>query len=612
MLSGKPADPESWYIFDGQRLEGPLSSLEMGEKIGANAIAPDDMVWSPEFGDWRPAHEILAHLEEMHAKTGEIGEDPLPAPTPSEPKASAPDYAHRRWWGRSYVMRHWRGELSLPISYFVNGFLASIVAMAVTYAVGSVLSEHYSPWTGFLGLSAIWGIIIALTVWQTVGIWRSATRHPSRGGRPFWATAAKFMVIVGLIQTASVLSNNAVPQIRESFRIVSGDPSVGAFHVRILNAGREVEFSGGIAFGATRELERILDAASEVQTVHLNSRGGRIGEAEKMHDLIRRRHLDTYTANECLSACTIAYLGGVKRYLNRRGRLGFHAGSFPGVPAGDMRSENQHIAAEVASWGVDRRFADKAYLSPAGGMWFPTHRELLRAHFVTQIADGQFALSGFGAHPTPEKVAAILKEASIFKAIAEVEPKTFDEITNQFYDGALKGVQEYKVTQKIRSYVIALLFKYLSSASDDAVFDFGNVLVDEIRTINAADPLACYAYLFPDPGHHLDVTRYIGRDLLHRELNATENIIRTGIHGHGLNTNKERTDALFQMVFAKIFKAYGTGVVKDIATMADEKTPLEKRKVCPAAGIFYSEIMSLPKADAAYLIRVMMSDQSPD
>ncbi len=290
-----------------------------------------------------------------------------------------------RWLGRSYVGEHWRGELSLPVSYFINGFLGTVAATVIVFAISETVSENYAPWPGFLAFVGVWGVLLLVSLWQMVGIWRSANNHPKHGGRVFWAGVAKFMVIIGVLQTALVVAQNGWPQIRESFSIIAGDPAVGTFELRLMNEGTEIEFAGGIPFGAAEELTKFLNDVPQVHTIHLNSHGGRIGAAEKLRNLIRERRLNTYVSVQCLSACTVAYLGGRERYLHPEGRLGFHASSFSGVSEMDLRSENQRIANDAVSMGVARRFAEKAYLSPSDSMWFPTTQELIEAHFVTRI-----------------------------------------------------------------------------------------------------------------------------------------------------------------------------------------------------------------------------------
>jgi hypothetical protein len=178
------------------------------------------------------------------------------------------------WLSQSYVGRHWRGELSLPVSYFVNGLLMGFAATAVVFAISArLLGEGYAPWPGFLAFVGLWGFVLLVSLWQIVGIWRAADNHPMRGGRVFWARVAKFLMIIGALQTAWTFMQNGWPQIKESFLIVAGDPTVGTFTLRLMNAGTEIEFAGGIPFGAAQELDKLLSAAPlvhrGVQKIHL-------------------------------------------------------------------------------------------------------------------------------------------------------------------------------------------------------------------------------------------------------------------------------------------------------------------------------------------------------
>ena len=75
----------------------------------------------------------------------------------------------------------------------------------------------------FVAAAGIWAVLLLLTVWQQVGIWRSAGKHQSRGGTAFWAGAAKFMVVLGVLGSASVFLTKGVPQINELTKLAFGD-----------------------------------------------------------------------------------------------------------------------------------------------------------------------------------------------------------------------------------------------------------------------------------------------------------------------------------------------------------------------------------------------------
>ena len=52
---------------------------------------------------------------------------------------------------------------------------------------------------------AVFGLLEVVAVWQLVGIWRSADRHPDRGGRRFWAGVAKVMVFIAVLRKITEL-----------------------------------------------------------------------------------------------------------------------------------------------------------------------------------------------------------------------------------------------------------------------------------------------------------------------------------------------------------------------------------------------------------------------
>src|SRR5437660_1784692 len=95
----------------------------------------------------------------------------------------------------NYFARHWRGDLSLGISYWGNGFLASVVVGVAARVVAGLSVDLRTRMT----LSVlILALAIGASVWHLVGVWRSASNHYDRGGRRFWAGAAKLMVLISL------------------------------------------------------------------------------------------------------------------------------------------------------------------------------------------------------------------------------------------------------------------------------------------------------------------------------------------------------------------------------------------------------------------------------
>jgi hypothetical protein len=97
-----------------------------------------------------------------------------------------------------YISRHWRGELPLYVSFWVNGVLLHFVLAAILIALAAG-GAMYSNDSAF-DLLTVYGILALrlVAVWQLIGIWRSA-QSASR-----FARVARACVGIGWLYFAAV------------------------------------------------------------------------------------------------------------------------------------------------------------------------------------------------------------------------------------------------------------------------------------------------------------------------------------------------------------------------------------------------------------------------
>ncbi len=96
---------------------------------------------------------------------------------------------------KGYVRRHWRGQLSLPVSFWLNVFLLNI---ALTTTVGwSLEIEHPQNAARFLVMFSL--ITLLVYPWQVIGLWRCCSRIIEERGKAFWARAARVIVVLGIL-----------------------------------------------------------------------------------------------------------------------------------------------------------------------------------------------------------------------------------------------------------------------------------------------------------------------------------------------------------------------------------------------------------------------------
>lgn len=419
-----------WHVARGGRAYGPYTVAELRAMLREGSVVPHDLAWTPDGGDWRPLREALglpapaaaapppggagAASRPDSAPGGSAGvHGARPGRTvPATATAAAPaTTAGRR---RGWIRRHWRGELRLGRSYWVNTILLSALVLGgllwLETARGTLESDReIGPLAYALVLTALAGFRALLALWQAVGVWRSASRHPARGGRRLWAALAKLAVVLLLIGEGLVLGLDYAPMLLHAWRNTEPVP-VAAFLVRPLRGGAELEFRGQIRPGAAAALRRALAGpARGARVLHLTSPGGLLGEAHAMAALVRWYRLTTYVRSECISACPLVFVAARERVLREGARLGFHRPRYLDDGPVRQRSGRPMPEADRAAYraaGVPDWFLDRVDATPHARIWWPTPAELAQANVVRLFSDGSAYSAGRPLHRPGRKDAA--------------------------------------------------------------------------------------------------------------------------------------------------------------------------------------------------------------
>src|SRR5580704_8923483 len=368
------------FYAEGSKSVGPLSLADLRTILSLVSTPGEVLVWRDGFPNWERAENV----EELAVRSMQLrAESPsgvAPATVAAVPSVTTEARSQDGSAGvntirtANFIAKNWRGEYPLWISYWVFGVLANIAAAVIVILVPIVLTPKtgYNPISVVSTLVTIWLFVGSTVIWQLVGIWRSATRYIARRKRRVWGVLAKLAVIVSTVRVIAVFAQSGYPQIEEAARIAFlGDPGIPDYTLRIIKAGTEIEIFGGFKFGLNDDLVRILKAAPQARVVHLNSTGGRLGEAEKLYETIKERSLITYTSRRCLSACTLAFVAGRERWIYASAQLGFHAPTFPGASEEDLRDHTRNQRTLMLEAGVAPDFIDRALSTPNASIWQP-------------------------------------------------------------------------------------------------------------------------------------------------------------------------------------------------------------------------------------------------
>ena len=611
----------TWYIFKGKRKEGPYSFQQLLEMIDSGHLKPDDLVWKPGRADWNKAIDIpglfspptppaqpVSHFQEENASINELSPpqeigNPLFPAVSQHPAIS--NFSPLKIGNESYIFRHWHGTLPLPISYWVNGLLLSLVLFAVMRLIpwNDIVAEF--PKLLSSAVIFLWNFTAIVTIWQFVGIWRSASNYIRQGNSKAWGNLARVAVVFGTISAVTQFVSSGIPQVIEFSQIAIGNDPLGTYQLRVLRDATELEISGPIVFGLTDDVRRTLDAHPSAHIIHLNSEGGRVAEARKLRDLIDSRGLTTFTASGCFSACTLAYIAGHKRLIGKNGVLGFHQYSFPGIKSHRFKSEYEIDKKDWLARGFSRTFVDKAFSTPNNEMWKPTHQELFKWGIVTGYPESdEVAISGFKIRDL-ENIEAELSKIPLYSALKKYEPTTYDRIISEIQSGLQKGRSMAELRQKIVPLCAVVYLQRLPYASDSALFSFTDLLLKQMKMLYAVDPSLCYDYVYGVEGRtNLDATKYFPKDLQEKEFLVMAEVIRSAAVQRHQPPNQKQIQKQLENVVASLSQKYGD----DIKMLEDSKmAKANKAKASELTYEFYRTIHELPQSDAGVLLRFLFA-----
>lgn len=575
-------DPKEslWFLMRGGSQVGPL----LGRSITDKDLSPDTLVWCEGLPNWTPASEtplgdlVFGAPPDIPQPPGIPVPPPVavpPAPTakpeplwshlPTIPRPDAPPSSADPTWvppplpysspvppslgaeavpvavamrkASNYFVRHWRGELPLWLTYWINTFAVSVV---LALMVGLLVELDMS----LKALSAlcltIFAVSLIMLIWQATGLCRCLLRRHGSGASPTYTVLGWFAFVVMCIVSISTAVTTIIPQSREYLEIVAGDKDMPEMRLLLLPSGKEVEISGGLRAGCAQEFREFIERTPSIKVVHVNSIGGRISEGLEIAKIVADREMTTYVSNSCASAATLIFLSGRERFVNEEAKVGFHAGYFPGVDKETIDVKSGVMADHMKSAGVSADFITKALGTSHDQMWYPTLQEMLDAGVVTGRSYGEsFGISSSLAKSIAgDNLEALFKEYPHMLLLKNEEPEVYGEILATLRAAAKEGLTLAEISSQTRPIVGKVYLQYLRYAGDEALMvylDFCLFMVDRYGA-NYPDELLRYflgtpnangnfAFQLPDYPYKLDfammdVVFESGRGKITRPINT--------------------------------------------------------------------------------------------
>jgi hypothetical protein len=608
-----------WYlIIDGVR-RGPMSKASVLVLIAKGVVTPNTPARRPDMPDWLAIRYIKEFDLSPHAAAPvPVVADPddpytrpipppsmSPAPATIVSQAAAAKAAPQKPENPllAYFGRHWRGEYSLAVSYWINW---TLLGMALGKPAESFIDHAMSgvqvsddPRPLFAAVMLLGPSMLALSVWQMVGVTRSALRSKRDSGKSWWPNVALFFVAISALLYAALtcLLLPAVPQIVATFFASDRDQ----YRVEPTADGKELQVSGWLGLGVAAEVRKALKQHPQIGVIVLDSDDGRASAGVALGNFLAEGDYTTLVRQRCASPCSTAFAGGKRRLLEYGGTLAFHqpvSGRSGDGDDDELKQITDASAAFLVARGVDQGFVAKAFSRSDAEQWAPSPRALFKAGVITAavvagqevdaenyataavqaILDGTAALPPFKALKALDAAAFDASQARLRKLL--VEDGSGDPNSEEF---------RHAVRRELRDAAM----RYLPATSDSAAQRYLKARLDQLRILRNSDPDVCRALIYPQFGHAADPAAYLTEATAAEDTSALEAVLVDAQAGDKRAPRDAQSAADRQQVLKSVLGRYPP-VFSSGINHVDEFRALDSLSICAFHIALLEDIQALP------------------
>ncbi|NCT83590.1 MAG: hypothetical protein GXC94_10625 [Comamonadaceae bacterium] len=406
-----------------------------------------------------------------------------------------------------YFARHWRGEHSLPRSYWLNNFLVAVpLALLLTGLMSWISVKGDSLQLNAIILLLGFPLLVALDVWCLVGTWRAATAYLRHHGSLLWGWLARISLVVGSLQLAASVLFGFLPELGEFWQMARGIDPIGQARLSLSADGRSLRLDGVIGMGDGARLRTLLasEAARGVRRVELASPGGRLHEAERMAAALQEHRHEARAVGTCASACTLVFLAGSPRQLAPEGQLGFHRASTGTYNPVFEELANQQLARTYRELGLPQPMIDRTLRTASDSLWI-VPREDLQAHGLIAPSPRTLAIALPAASAPPADYEDALRMHPAWEALERRAPGTVDAVAQRMWAARAAGADDEDVQATALGPLADQMPGLVQGADAPLRRRYVQLVADQLKTLRTP----------PQPG-----ARPACRDLLDGRLSA--------------------------------------------------------------------------------------------
>lgn len=195
----------------------------------------------------------------------------------------------------------------------------------------------------------------------------------------------------------------------------------------------------------------------------------------------------------------------------------------------------------------------------------------------------------------------------VYQVLKEQEPALWQNILNQATQLKEAGKSEQQIIDAIQPQILQVQMARLQQAPDANVIEYMKINLEQIAAVAKVGDDECFRFLFPAVKGGINPVRIIPRELMNRRMASDMSMMHAAY-----DPNKHTVTAEEKQLALQDLQSIGPGLVQrfgpDIQIMADPSKGVGKEKVaCEMVQDLWSQVLTLPTARAAGVIRLMLS-----
>ncbi|NRF68273.1 hypothetical protein HLB44_14870 [Aquincola sp. S2] len=394
---------------------------------------------------------------------------------------------------------HWRGELPLWLSFWINCALLGLLGSVAAGAAATWVDVTAGPVRlAAIAVLIVWPLALVLQGWGLVGAWRSADAWTAQGGPLRVAHACSVAVVLAASATLTSTVLNFIPRLKALGQMAVGIDPAGQVVATLSADGRRLRLQGPLGIGDGARVKQQLALAPRVRLLELDSRGGRFHEAQAIADAVRGQGWTIRVTGACSDACTLVLMAGGVRQILPGAQVVIRRAP-PAVFNPLFARLARHRLAELYRHaGLPDGFVRKALALPPTHAWRPAADELAAGGIVSAASHPLDVAVPMLRDASSREFAEALNTNPVWQVLERRYPRSIAAAAERMRVARDGGAELDAVMAAGQGVVEELLAKLLFNAGSPLREHFVDLLAQQLDAAREGGVASCHRVLAGD------------------------------------------------------------------------------------------------------------------